>query len=248
MAYTVKQLAKLSGVSVRTLHWYHKIELLCPAYHGENSYRYYEDEQLLRLQQILFFKELGFSLTDIQGLLSQDDFDQLEALKLHKKTLEARIDQQKQLIDTIDKTILHLEGKEEMMLETIFDGFTKEKQQLYENYLQERGVEQNILEQSKKKTKNWSKEDWLRYKEAADQVHRDLIKAIEENRSSASPEVQEIIQRHYEQTCYFWTPDRSGFDSLSELYGAHPDFVRFYQDLHPELLSFLQSAMKVYAI
>ena len=77
MAYTVKELAKISGISVRTLHWYDEIGLLKPAYHGANSYRYYEEAQLLLLQQILFFRELEFNLNDIQKLLSQNDFDNI---------------------------------------------------------------------------------------------------------------------------------------------------------------------------
>jgi DNA-binding transcriptional MerR regulator len=68
MAYTVNKLAKLSGVSVRTLHFYDEIGLLEPAYYGDNNYRYYEEEQLLMLQQILFFRELGFPLIDIQRI------------------------------------------------------------------------------------------------------------------------------------------------------------------------------------
>lgn len=65
MPYTVNKLAKLSGVSVRTLHFYDEVGLLKPAYYVENNYRYYEEEQLLLLQQILFYRELGFQLNDI---------------------------------------------------------------------------------------------------------------------------------------------------------------------------------------
>jgi DNA-binding transcriptional MerR regulator len=68
MAYTVNKLAKLSGVSVRTLHFYDEVGLLKPAYYGDNHYRYYEEEQLLILQQILFYRELGLSLNEIQAL------------------------------------------------------------------------------------------------------------------------------------------------------------------------------------
>ena len=70
MAYTVKELAQISGVSIRTLHWYDEVGLLNPAYHGSNGYRYYEEEQLLILQQILFFRELGFELKQIRKVLA----------------------------------------------------------------------------------------------------------------------------------------------------------------------------------
>ena len=85
MAYTVKNLAQLSGVSIRTLHFYDEIGLLKPAYCGDNNYRYYEEEQLLMLQQILFYRELGLQLNDIQRVLSSDSFDKIEALHYEKQ-------------------------------------------------------------------------------------------------------------------------------------------------------------------
>src|SRR5580693_668450 len=88
MAFTVNKLAKLSGVSVRTLHFYDEIGLLKPAYYGDNNYRYYEEAQLLMLQQILFFRELGFQLNDIQRIIASPDFDKIKALESHRKILE----------------------------------------------------------------------------------------------------------------------------------------------------------------
>ena len=80
MPYTVNKLARLSGVSSRTLRFYDEIGLLKPAFYGENQYRYYEEEQLLMLQQILFFRELGFPLSDIQRIIECDDFNKIESL------------------------------------------------------------------------------------------------------------------------------------------------------------------------
>lgn len=87
MVYTVKKIGELSGVTVRTLHYYEEIGLLNPAFYGANGYRYYEEKELLQLQQILFFKELGFSLRQIQKVLGRSDFDQLAALHSHRRAL-----------------------------------------------------------------------------------------------------------------------------------------------------------------
>src|ERR1700692_2792702 len=103
MAYTVKKLSELSGVTVRTLHFYEEIGLLKPAYHGSNGYRYYEEKELLQLQQILFFKELGFSLKQIQKVLGRSDFDQLTALCSHKRSLMQEREKIEHLLKTIDK-------------------------------------------------------------------------------------------------------------------------------------------------
>lgn len=248
MAYTVKQLATISNISVRTLHWYDEKELLEPAYIGENGYRYYEEPQLLRLQQILFYRELGFNLNDIKAMLSSQDFDICQALSEHKKTLLQDINHKQTLIVTIDKTIKHLNGEQTMKLEEIFEGFTEEKQNLYCDYLVDQvGVNPSVIEQCKAKTKNWTRDDWLAHKSACDKVHADLITAIREKQKPDTKEVQQLIQTHYELTCKFWTPDKIAYNGLAELYASHPDFVDFYYKLHPELLVFLQTAMQVYA-
>src|SRR6185369_17639561 len=88
MAYTVKKVAAMSGVSVRTLHFYDETGLLKPAYIGANGYRFYEEPQLLTLQQILFYRELGFELKQIQRILGRADFEKLAALQSHRKVLE----------------------------------------------------------------------------------------------------------------------------------------------------------------
>ena len=83
MAYTVKQVAAMSGVSVRTLHFYDETGLLKPACRGANGYRFYEEPQLLALQQILFYRELGFELKQIKRILGRPDFTQLGPLKFY---------------------------------------------------------------------------------------------------------------------------------------------------------------------
>lgn len=247
MAYTVKKLAKLSGVSVRTLRFYDEIGLLKPAYYGDNHYRYYEEAQLLLLQQILFYRELGFQLGDMQRIISSPDFDKAAALESHRKTLENNLNQTKVLIETVDKTIAHLRGKEPMKLEEIFQGFNAEKQKMYEDFLVDSGVDERLLQESKNKTKNWSKERWLEHKRDADKVHADLVEAIKHHFSPSSPEVQRIIQVHYQLTSRIWAPTKDSYIGLGELYASHPDFVKFYHDFHPQLLAFLREAMRVFA-
>jgi len=127
MAFTVNKLAKASGVSVRTLHYYDEIGLLKPAYYGDNQYRYYKEEQVLLLQQILFYRELGFPLSDIKEMLYRDDFDKMKTLESHKRKLQTELDWYAQLIKTIDTTLVHLRGDQEVELDTIFEGFTRNK-------------------------------------------------------------------------------------------------------------------------
>lgn len=124
MAYSVKQVATMSGVSVRTLHFYDETGLLKPAYLGTNGYRFYEEPQLLKLQQILFYRELGFELKQIKRILGRRDFEIIAALQSHRKVLEKSVARTRSLIETVDKTIQHLKGKQKMKSEEMFVGFS----------------------------------------------------------------------------------------------------------------------------
>jgi DNA-binding transcriptional MerR regulator len=123
MAYTVKQVSVMSGVSVRTLHFYDETGLLKPAYIKANGYRIYEEAQLLMLQQILFYRELGFELKHIKRILCQAKFQKAAALRSHRKVLEKNLSRTRSLIETIDKTIQHLKGTKKMKSEELFTGF-----------------------------------------------------------------------------------------------------------------------------
>jgi|SRR5579872_2896164 len=124
MAYTVKKVAAMAGVSVRTLHFYDEMALLKPAYIKANGYRIYEEPQLLMLQQILFYRELGFELKRIRKILCQAKFEKVAALKTHRQVLEKNVTRTRTLIETIDKTISHLKGREKMKNEELFMGFS----------------------------------------------------------------------------------------------------------------------------
>src|SRR5687768_10889673 len=112
--YTVKQVADLTRVSVRTLHYYDEIGLLHPSKVGANGYRYYDDDALLRLQQILIYREIGLELMQIKDILDSPNFDLLEALRSHRAVLEQKIGRLHQLVRTVDTTIMHLAGEIDM--------------------------------------------------------------------------------------------------------------------------------------
>lgn len=124
MAYTVKRVAAISRVSVRTLHFYDETGLLKPAYLGANGYRFYEEPQLLTLQQILFYRELGFELKQIKRILGRANFEKVAALRSHRKVLQKNLARTRRLIETIDKTIQHLKGTKTMKTEEMFAGFS----------------------------------------------------------------------------------------------------------------------------
>ena len=248
MRYTVKQLASLSGVSARTLRFYDKIDLLKPAFYGENQYRYYEKEQLLMLQQILFFRELGMPLADIRRILKSDDFDKLESLKTHKSILQSSFEQTATLIKTIDKTMSHLRGKLTMRDAEMYDGFDPKKQQEHEQYMLDKGViSQQQIDEGWQKVVHWKKTNWEKFKGEGEQLNQDLAMAVHNHLKVDSEEVQTLVQRHYAWVSHFWTPTKETYIGLADMYLDHPDYRSFYNRYHPDLAEYLVGAIRVFS-
>ncbi len=252
MTYTVAKLAKISGVSVRTLHWYDEVGLLKPAYHGDNGYRYYEEEQLLMLQQILFFRELGFELKQIEAVLKRNDFDKMRALSSHRQVLLKNVERTKRLIETIDCTIEHLKGTKKMKDHQIYQGFSHQKQAEYEQYLINYlgNTVKDPIEASKKKMKNWSKADWDKFSKEWDTICKDMAKLMENNSRADSAQVQKVIERHYKWLPWTGTScTREAYIGLGQGYTGFEwkDAFKPYDAEHPKLAQFLAEGMRVFA-
>ncbi|MFA5960551.1 MAG: MerR family transcriptional regulator [Tatlockia sp.] len=248
MRYTVKKLAQLSGVSARTLRFYDEIDLLKPAFYGDNQYRYYEEEQLLMLQQILFFRELGMPLSDIRRILSSNDFDKIESLKTHKSILQSGLERTETLIKTIDRTISHIRGKLIMRDAEMYDGFDPKKQQEHEQYMLDTGViSQQQIDESWQKVAHWKKPNWETFKAEGEQLNQDLAAAVNNHLKPNSSEVQTLVQRHYTWVSNFWIPTKETYTGLAQMYLDHPDYRSFYSKYHPDLVEYLVEGMRFYA-
>lgn len=249
MVYTVKKLAQISGVSVRTLHFYDEIGLLKPAYHGANGYRYYDEPQLLLLQQILFFRELGFELKQIQQMVTRGDFNKLVALTSHRQVLQKNLERTKQLIDTIDQTINHLKGITKMKdPRELYYGFSKEQQREYEKQLIERfGEAAKVhIEESHQNVKGWSPSDWEKSKKEFAEVCQALSAALSKNLSPGSKEVQQITKNHYLWLKRFWTPARDSYSAYGKFI-PESNLRQRYEEYHPQLPEFIAKAIQVFA-
>lgn len=248
MRYTIKQLAKLSGVSTRTLRFYDEIGLLKPAFYGDNQYRYYKEEQLLLLQQILFFRELEFPLNDIKRILSGNDFDKIKSLQQHKSSLEFAVERTQTLIQTIDKTISYLRGQHKMHLEEMFEGFDPIKQQEHEKYMLDTGIlSQQQVDDSWQRVAHWKKLDWEQFKDVGEKLHLAFVEALKQGQKVESDQVQKLMQQHYDWVNNFWTPTKETYLGLGQMYLDHPDFRDFYNRLHTDLAEYIVAAMKVFA-
>lgn len=249
MDYTVKQLAELSGVSVRTLHFYDEIGLLKPAYIAENNYRYYQKEQLLLLQQIIFFKELGFELKQIKELLESGDFNILQALQSHKKVIHHRIQRLQTLAKTVEKTIDHLEGTQPMTDKEFYDGYREEKQQDYEKWLiKNYGLKaKKFIAQSHENVKDWQQKEWDAFTKQWDELNREFVDAMKAKLPTDSPEVQTLVKKHYEMINKIYHPTKEVYQGLADLYVHQPGFKNYYDKQHPGLAEFIAQGMKLFA-
>ena len=247
--WTVREVARLSGVSVRTLHHYDQIGLLKPARVGENGYRWYGRNELLRLQQILFHRELEFPLDAIAAVLKAPDFDRIAALRGHREKLEAQARRYRKLLATLDRTLVALEQEREMDAKTLYDGFAPERQGEYEQWLVDRhgGDMPDRIEASKARMKGWSKGDYDAARAENDAVNAALAQAMTEGLPPDLQAVQALVARHHAWVSRFWIPDATAYAGLADLYLEHPDFRATYDQVAEGPVDYLAAAMKAYA-
>jgi len=241
--YTVKKLSTLAGVTPRTLHHYDQIGLLKPESIGENGYRYYGEQSMLRLQQILFYRELGLPLDDIKKIMGRRDFDIQSALQEHKQELRKRINRLEHLIETVESTLQHLKGEQMMGPKAIFEGFSEEQQEEYAKQA-EQLYDPETVRASNRKWKSYSAEKKQAVLDEGKQVYLDMIAAMP--KGADSPEVQAIVELWRKHMDYFWTPNLDQLLGLATMYGQSPDFKANFDQMHPELADFMRDAVKIY--
>jgi DNA-binding transcriptional MerR regulator len=243
--YTVRKLAEMAGITVRTLHHYDELGLLKPSARTPAGYRLYADPDLLRLQQILFFRELGFPLEQIRTILEDPDFDQVRALERHREMLQLERERLSLLLATIDKTIVKL-MEENMGItdEELWEGFSQEQIERYRRESRDAyGVQ--VVEESERRAKGMSRGQWQAVKDEGDAVTRGLAALMD--RRPDDPEVQALVARHYKWVCTFWTPDAAAYAGLGQLYTDNPEFRANYDKYNVGLADFLREAMAYYA-
>ncbi len=243
--YSVSQLAKMAGVSVRTLHHYDQIGLLKPSTRTAAGYRLYGEADLLRLQQILFFKELDLPLSEVADILDDPDFDQVKALEHHRQLLKQQMARLARLLKTIDKTIDRLaEGTMTMTDEELYEGFSKEQAERYRREAREM-YDPALVEESERRLRRMSKEQWQAVKAEGDAVTRGLAAVMD--RQPDDDEVQELVARHHAWIENFYPCSAEVYRGLGQGYAQHPDFRAFYDKYRPGLADFMAIAMGRYA-
>ena len=241
--YTVKQLSSLAGVTPRALRHYDAIGLLKPTRVGANGYRYYGDESLLLLQQILFYRELDLSLEAIKDILTRPGFEAQTALEGHRQELRKRITRLEGLLGTVDETLTHLKGKKDMSPKQLFAGFSDEEQAKYVAEA-EKMYDPETVKASNRKWKAYSAHDQQRILDEGNQIYAEMVTAMPAGPGSAG--VQALVERWRAHMSYFWTPALDQLVGLADTYNDDPRFKANFDKFHPDLAAFMQQAVRIY--
>lgn len=244
-AYTVHQLANMAGISVRTLHHYDHIDLLRPSARNAAGYRLYQEADLLRLQQILLFKELDLPLAEIRRILDHPGFDPIHALVQHRRTLEERAERLAGLLSTIDRTIARLtEVDMSLTDEELYEGLPKERVARWKREVDER-YDPKLVAESNRRVRAMSKEQWNATKAEGDAISRRMAELM--GRAPGDPEVQATIARQHAWIENFYPCSAEMFAGLGQHYAEHPEFRATYDRYRPDLADFMRDAMAYYA-
>lgn len=243
--HTVKTVAAMAGVTIRTLHHYDRIGLLTPAATSPAGYRLYDDKDLARLQQILFFRELGFGLAEIATLISHPDFDRRQALIEHRRVLVAQRERLADLIASLDRTVEAIERGTSMDAQAMFDGFDSAQMEAYRREARERwGAE--LVDESHRRVAHDTKADWAALAAERDDISRQLAGLMD--RDPADPAVQAQIDRHFRTIDgRFYDCSAEVYRGLGELYVDDARFSATYEVVRPGLARFMREAMRVYS-
>jgi len=241
--YTIKQLSDLAGITRRTLHYYDEIGLLRPTEISGNGYRWYSQQDLLRLQQILLYHEAGVSLGKIKQILDSTSFDKVSALQTHRETLQKQQTRLVGLIATVEQTIDFLQGAGRMSPKELFKPFNEQEEKKYEAEAMQM-YDPETVKASYTRWRSYSKAEKQKIGEEGNAVYDSLVLAMPHG--PTSPEAQAGVERWRKHMAYFWVPNEEQLVGLTDLYNEAPRFKANFDKIHPGLASFMREAVKIY--
>ena len=226
MALKVSEVARLAGVSVRTLHHYDEIGLVRPSARSEAGYRLYAPADVERLQQVLFFRELEFALDEIQKILAEPDFELGAALRLQKRLLTERAIRTKALIAAVDAAIDSLEKGTTMTPEERLEVFGDFKPEEYEAEAEQRWGGTETYKESIRRTKSYRKEDWEQIKAEGGGIYADLARLVSAGTAPSTVEAMDAAERHRAHiTRWFYPCPPELHRGLGQMYVDDPRFA-----------------------
>ena len=249
MEYTVQKLAKLAGVSTRTLRYYDEIDLLKPARINSSGYRIYGQKEVDTLQQILFFRELEMELQSIKEIITNPTFDGAKALQDHRQKLLEKRSQLDVLIANVNKTIALTEGRINMSDQEKFEGFKKtridENEKKYGKEIREKYGEE-VVNASNAKLMNMTQEEYEEVTQLSEEVNHTLAEAFKTG-DPACDLAQKAAALHKQWLLFYWKEySKEAHAGLAQMYVDDERFKAYYDKIHPGVAEFLRDAINIY--
>ena len=223
--YQVKEVAELAGVTVRALHHYDEIGLLVPSTRSDAGYRLYDDDDLLRLQQIVIGRELGLSLEAIRRSLDDARFDRRQALVVQRAELAARSERAAAMIRAIDAALEVIEESEmsKADMKKIFDGFDPDD---YAEEAEQRWGDTDAYKTSVQRTKSYTEADWRRFKDEQAAIYADALAALDAGAGPDDARAMDVAERHrLSFDRWFYPCSRAMHARLADMWEADPRFA-----------------------
>ncbi|TQK74591.1 MerR family transcriptional regulator [Brevibacillus sp. AG162] len=249
MEYTVQKLGLLAGVSTRTLRYYDEIDLLKPARINSSGYRIYGQQEVDRLQQILFYRELGVSLEEIKEILDSPTFDADRALREHREKLLERRAQLDALIANVDLTLAQREGTKTMSDKQKFEGF---KQKLIDDNEAQYGDEirakygSDQVDKSNQKIKGMTEQEYAALEQLNEELHETLAQAFATG-DPAHELAQKAADIHRQWLSFYWDSySKEAHAGVAQMYVDDPRFTAYYDKEQPGVAEFLRDVVVIY--
>lgn len=242
MEWSIHQIARAAGTTSRTLRYYGEAGLLTPSRTGNNGYRFYDEDALVRLQRILLLRELGLGIPEITRVLGGEQ-DPVSALGLHLRFLHSEKDRLVRQIASVQTTLLKLKGGEQLMPNEVFDGFdhTRYREELIERW------GQDTYDHADRWWNSLSEQDKQHHQLTQAQIAREFAEARQAGKAADSDDVQEVTRRHVQWLSQAVTPSKGYLTGLGEMYVADPRFAANYDAYAAGTAAFVRDAMAVYA-
>ncbi len=244
MSMSVGQVARLAGVTVRTLHHYDELGLLCPSERTRAGYRRYTDADLLRLQQVLLYRELGFALEEIAVILDDPQVDEMTHLRRQHELLRGRAERLSRMIAAVERAMEAVTSGVALSAEERLEVFGSFRPEDHQAEVERRWGHTEQYAQSRRRVASHTKADWLEIKAEAAAITQDLVAVCKAGLDPGGQEAMDVAERHRAHVSrWFYDCDHDMHRCLGELYATDPRFTRTYDDLLPGLAAYFRLAI-----
>ncbi|MEU5780364.1 MerR family transcriptional regulator [Micromonospora lupini] len=249
MAYTVGQVAKIAGVTVRTLHHYDEIGLLSPSGRTPTGYRRYDDADLQRLQLVLYYRELGFPLEEITAIIDDPAADPAAHLRRQHDLLTVRIKRLQEMVAAIEFAMEASKLNIQLTPEERFEVFGDFRPEEHEAEAEQRWGDTDAYRESNRRASRYGKEDWLRIKAENEDWGRRIVAVLASGVPADGPEAMDLAEEHRQLISrWFYECSYEMQTGLADMYLADERFTAYYENIAPGLAAYLNEAIHANAI